>query len=153
MTDLSRLFLNYLQTAGYNTAIIGKWHLGSDPTGFDHWEILPDQGNYYNPDFITKNGKHREEGYVTELITEKCLKWLTDAKDQKKPFMLMMHHKAPHREWQPGPNELALYKNITFPEPSTLFDDYSGRGTAEKDQDMTIERTMRLEEDLKLFSG
>jgi arylsulfatase A-like enzyme len=145
-------FPKLLRTAGYNTAIIGKWHLGSDPTGFDHWEILPDQGNYYNPDFITKNGKHREEGYVTELITEKCLKWLTDAKDQKKPFMLMMHHKAPHREWQPGPNELTLYKNITFPEPSTLFDDYSGRGTAEKDQDMTIERTMRLKEDLKLFT-
>ena len=65
--------------------------------------------------------------------------------------MLMMHHKAPHREWQPGPNELALYKNITFPEPATLFDDYSGRGTAEKDQDMTIEKTMRIEEDLKLY--
>ncbi len=145
-------FPKLLQKAGYNTAIIGKWHLGSDPTGFDHWEILPDQGNYYNPDFISKNGKHREEGYVTELITEKCLKWLTDAKARKKPFMLMMHHKAPHREWQPGPNELALYKNTTFPEPATLFDDYSGRGTAEKDQDMTIERTMRLEEDLKLFS-
>jgi arylsulfatase A-like enzyme len=146
-------FPKLLQTAGYNTAIIGKWHLGSDPTGFDHWEILPDQGNYYNPDFITKNGKHREEGYVTELITEKCLKWLANAKAQKKPFMLMMHHKAPHREWQPGPDELALYKNITFPEPTTLFDDYSGRGTAEKDQDMTIEKTMRLEEDLKLFSN
>jgi arylsulfatase A-like enzyme len=131
--------------------MIGKWHLGSDPTGFDHWEILPGQGNYYNPDFITKDGRHREEGYVTELITEKSLKWLYDAKESGKPFMLMMHHKAPHREWQPGPDELTLYKDVAFPEPATLFDDYSGRGTAVKTQDMTITKTMRLVEDLKLY--
>jgi arylsulfatase A-like enzyme len=144
-------FPKLLQAAGYNTAMIGKWHLGSDPTGFDHWEILPGQGNYYNPDFITKDGTKRNVGYVTELITKKCLEWINTAKDQKKPFMLMMHHKAPHREWQPGPNELSLYKNVTFPEPPTLFDDYSGRGRAEKEQDMTISKTMRLIEDLKLF--
>ena len=146
-----RTFPKLLQTAGYNTAMIGKWHLESDPTGFNHWEILPGQGNYYNPDFITKEGRKRNEGYVTELITEKCLKWLAGAKDQKKPFMLMMHHKAPHREWQPGPNELKLYKDVTFPEPPTLFDDYSGRGSAAKEQDMTISETMRLIEDLKLY--
>jgi arylsulfatase A-like enzyme len=144
-------FPKLLQAAGYNTAIIGKWHLESEPTGFDHWEILPGQGNYYNPDFITKEGIKRNEGYVTELITKKCLEWLRGAKDQNKPFMLMMHHKAPHREWQPGPNELGLYKSTTFPEPSTLFDDYAGRGRAEKEQDMTISKTMRLIEDLKLF--
>jgi arylsulfatase A-like enzyme len=144
-------FPKLLQASGYITAIIGKWHLGSDPSGFDHWEILPDQGNYYNPDFISKMGKYREEGYVTELITEKCLKWLTGVKDQNKPFMLMMHHKAPHREWQPGPNELKLYKDVLFPEPQTLFDDYSGRGTAASEQDMTISKTMRLIEDLKLY--
>jgi arylsulfatase A-like enzyme len=144
-------FPKLLQQAGYSTAIIGKWHLISDPTGFDHWEILPGQGNYYNPDFITREGKHTEEGYVTEIITGKCLEWLAKNKDSGKPFMLMMHHKAPHREWQPGPNELTLYKNTTFPEPSTLFDDYSGRGTAEQTQDMTIAGTMRIEEDLKLY--
>ncbi len=144
-------FPKLLQKAGYSTAMIGKWHLGSDPTGFDHWEILPGQGNYYNPDFINKDGRHREEGYVTELITEKCIKWLDEAKSSGKPFMLMMHHKAPHREWQPGPDELTLYKNVTFPEPTTLFDDYSDRGTAEKTQDMTISETMRIEEDLKLY--
>jgi len=144
-------FPKLLQKAGYTTAMIGKWHLGSDPTGFDHWDILPGQGNYYNPDFITSEGRHREQGYVTELITEKCLLWLKDVKDSGKPFMLMMHHKAPHREWQPGPNELTLYKNTKFPEPSTLFDDYSNRGTAEKTQDMTIAKTMRIEEDLKLY--
>ncbi len=144
-------FPKLLQKAGYITAMIGKWHLGSDPTGFDHWEILPGQGNYYNPDFINKDGRHQEEGYVTELITDKCISWLNEVKDSGKPFMLMMHHKAPHREWQPGPNELILYKDVTFPEPSTLFDDYTNRGTAEKTQDMTISKTMRIEEDLKLY--
>jgi arylsulfatase A-like enzyme len=145
-------FPKLLQAAGYNTAMIGKWHLGSDPTGFTFWDILPGQGNYYNPDFITKDGKHIENGYVTEIITEKSLKWLNEVKNSGKPFMLMMHHKAPHREWQPGPNELSLYKDVTFPEPATLFDDYANRGTAEKTQDMTISKTMRLEQDNKLYA-
>lgn len=144
-------FPKLLQKAGYTTAMIGKWHLMSDPTGFDHWDILPGQGNYYNPDFITKEGRRREEGYVTELITDKCIKWLEEARGSGKPFMLMMHHKAPHREWQPGPGELTLYQDVTFPEPPTLFDDYSGRGAAVNQQDMTISKTMRLVEDLKLY--
>ncbi|MCJ7449656.1 MAG: sulfatase [Bacteroidales bacterium] len=144
-------FPKLLQKAGYNTAMIGKWHLASDPTGFNHWEILPGQGNYYNPDFINEDGRHREEGYVTEIITDKCIQWLNQVKNTGQPFMLMMHHKAPHREWQPGPDELTLYKNVTFPEPATLFDDYANRGTAEKTQDMTISKTMRVEEDLKLY--
>jgi arylsulfatase A-like enzyme len=144
-------FPKLLQREGYVTAVIGKWHLISDPTGFDLWEILPGQGSYYNPDFITSAGRHREEGYVTDIITEKCLKWLSGARNSGKPFMLMMHHKAPHREWEPGPHELTLYKNIKFPEPQTLFDDYSGMGLAEKSQDMTISKTMRIEEDLKLY--
>ncbi len=144
-------FPKLLQKAGYATAMIGKWHLGSDPTGFDHWEILPGQGSYYNPEFITKDGRHTEKGYVTELITDKCIEWIREAGGSGKPFMLMMHHKAPHREWQPGPNELTLYKDVRFPEPATLFDDYTGRGTAEKTQDMTISKTMRIEEDLKLY--
>lgn len=145
-------FPKLLQQAGYSTAIIGKWHLESNPTGFNHWEILPGQGSYYNPDFITEEGKHREKGYVTELITEKCINWINETKDSGKPFMLMMHHKAPHREWQPGPKELNLYKDVTFPYPETLFDDYSGMGTAEKTQDMTISKTMRIQEDLKLYN-
>ncbi|MCX6326756.1 MAG: sulfatase [Bacteroidia bacterium] len=144
-------FPKLLQAAGYNTAIIGKWHLGSDPTGFDQWDILPGQGNYYNPDFINKDGRYIVQGYVTEIITKKSLEWLKEAKESGKPFMLMMHHKAPHREWQPGPNELSLYKDITFPEPSTLFDDYSNRGTAENTQDMSISKTMRIEEDNKMY--
>lgn len=144
-------FPKILQAGGYTTAMIGKWHLMSDPTGFDHWDILPGQGNYYNPDFINKDGKYPVKGYCTEIITEKSIKWLQEARSSGKPFMLMMHHKAPHRAWHPGPNELTLYKDVKFPEPETLFDDYSNRGTAEKTQDMTISKTMRLEGDLKLF--
>jgi arylsulfatase A-like enzyme len=144
-------FPKLLQKAGYNTAIIGKWHLMSDPTGFNHWDILPGQGFYYNPDFINSAGRYTEKGYVTDIITGKTLKWLKEAKDAGKPFMLMMHHKAPHRQWQPGPQELTLYKNTIFPEPPSLFDDYTNRGTAEKSQDMTIAKTMRLEEDLKMY--
>jgi arylsulfatase A-like enzyme len=144
-------FPKLLQAAGYTTAIIGKWHLMSDPTGFDHWDILPGQGFYYNPDFINEKGRYTQPGYVTEIITDKSLTWLKEAKASGKPFMLMMHHKAPHREWQPGPNELTLYKKTYFPEPSTLFDNYSNRGTAEKSQDMTISKTMRIEEDNKMY--
>ncbi len=144
-------FPKLLRESGYNTAIIGKWHLESEPTGFNYWDILPGQGDYYNPDFISAAGNHTEHGYVTEIITDKSISWLKEAMKAGKPFMLMMHHKAPHREWQPGPDELSLYKNVIFPEPSTLLDDYSGRGLAEKCQDMTINKTMRIEEDLKLF--
>ncbi|MBE0674630.1 MAG: sulfatase [Bacteroidales bacterium] len=144
-------FPKLLQTAGYNTAIIGKWHLISNPTGFDHWDVLPGQGDYYNPDFITKDGKRPEKGYVTEIITEKSIKWIKEVQTSGKPFMLMMHHKAPHRFWMPGPNELTLYNNVTFPEPPTLFDDYSNRGTAEKTQDMSIAKTLILDLDLKIY--
>ncbi|MFN8239571.1 MAG: sulfatase [Bacteroidales bacterium] len=144
-------FPKLLQKAGYTTAMIGKWHLMSDPTGFDYWDILPGQGFYYNPDFINTSGRYTEHGYVTELITKKSLAWLKEASGSGKPFMLMMHHKAPHREWQPGPGELSLYKNTVFPEPPTLFDDHGNMGTAEKTQDMSIAVTMRIEEDLKLY--
>ncbi|HUX56777.1 MAG TPA: sulfatase [Bacteroidales bacterium] len=144
-------FPKLLQAAGYNTAIIGKWHLGSDPTGFDHWDMLPGLGNYYNPDFINKDGRYTEQGYVTEIITKKSIQWINKVKNSGKPFMLMMHHRAPHGKWQPGPHELTLYKDVTFPEPSTLFDDYSNRGTAEKTQDMTIAKTMQIEEHLNMY--
>ncbi|VGO13967.1 Arylsulfatase [Pontiella desulfatans] len=134
-------FPRLLQKAGYQTAVIGKWHLGTDPVGFDHWEILPGQGHYYNPDFITAKGTHREPGYVTDLITDKSLSWMKE-RDPERPFMLMLQHKAPHREWSPAKRHLQLFDDVTFPEPPTLFDDYKGRGTAAKTQDMTIARTM-----------
>jgi arylsulfatase A-like enzyme len=143
-------FPKVLQKAGYQTAMIGKWHLGSDPTGFNYWDILPGQGSYYNPDFIDSTGQYHMKGYVTEIITEKTLNWMDKVKDSGQPFMIMMHHKAPHRNWQPGPNELGMYDNVIFPEPATLFDDYSNRGPAEHNQNMTIAKTMTLESDLKL---
>ncbi|MFK5923664.1 MAG: sulfatase [Verrucomicrobiota bacterium] len=142
-------FPKLLQKAGYQTAIIGKWHLGSNPTGFDHWEILPGQGSYYNPDFITKEGKHQETGYVTNIVTDKAKAWL-EQRDKDKPFILMVQHKAPHRAWDPAPEYLSTFDDVEIPEPETLFDDYSGRGTAARDQDMTIEKTMTLGRDLKV---
>ena len=145
-------FPKLLQQAGYQTALVGKWHLESLPTGFDHWEILPGQGDYYNPDFITKTDTVREEGYVTEIITRKSIEWISEARKNGQPFMLMIHHKAPHRSWEPGPDELGMFGKVEFPEPSTLFDDYANRGTAEHSQDMTISKTMTLENDLKLSS-
>ncbi len=143
-------FPKLLQKAGYQTAIIGKWHLGSEPTGFDHWEVLPGQGMYYNPDFRTENGMHREVGYVTEIVTEKVKQWLDGQRDPDKPFMLMVQHKAPHREWSPAPKYLTAFDDITMPEPDTLFDNYEGRGTAAREQDQTIAKTMDLGKDLKI---
>lgn len=135
-------FPKLLQQAGYQTAVIGKWHLESDPQGFNYWDILIGQGPYYNPPMIRNGQRLQHTGYTTEIITDLALEWLKSGRDQTKPFMLMCQHKAPHREWQPGPNYLTMYDDQTIPEPETLFDDYSGRGTAAKAQDMTIEKTM-----------
>lgn len=143
-------FPKLLQKAGYETAVIGKWHLASDPTGFDHWDILPGQGSYYNPDFINPDGKYRVEGYVSEVITEKAKEWMTKERDPEKPFILMVQHKAPHRAWDPAPKYLTAFDDVEMPEPDTLFDDYSDRGTAAKEQDMTIEKTMTMGRDLKV---
>lgn len=143
-------FPKLLQKAGYQTATIGKWHLESDPTGFDHWEILPGQGVYYNPDFMTPAGTHRETGYVTDIITQKAEDWLDNQRDKTKPFILMVQHKAPHREWSPASKYLHAFDEGTIPEPDTLFDDYAGRGTAARQQDMSIDKTMELGKDLKV---
>lgn len=143
-------FPRLLQKAGYQTAMIGKWHLKSEPNGFDFWKILPGQGDYYNPDFITPKGREQTEGYVTDIITDVAIDWLERGRDKKKPFMMMYHHKAPHREWLPGPDHLTKYDGVTFPEPPTLFDDYSGRGSAAKQQEMTIMNHMTISSDLKV---
>jgi arylsulfatase A-like enzyme len=141
-------FPKLLQAAGYQTALVGKWHLVSDPTGFDHWQILPGQGVYYNPPMIRNGERIQEPGYVTDIITERSLKWLRQ-RDPERPFLLMCQHKAPHREWEPALRHLGHDGDRTYPEPATLFDDYAGRGLAERDQDMTIAQTM-TDRDLKL---
>ncbi len=143
-------FPKLLRQAGYETAIIGKWHLKSDPTGFDYWNILPGQGVYYNPATIEMGVQKQHTGYVTDVLTDNALDWLKGRKDGK-PFCLMFHHKAPHREWEPGPKYLTLYDDVEIPEPATLFDDYTGRGRAAKEQDMSIEKTM-TKRDLKLVT-
>lgn len=143
-------FPKLLRQGGYETALIGKWHLGSTPTGFDFWEVLPGQGIYYRPEFLTPVGKIAEEGYVTDVITDKAINWIENQRDSEKPFMLMVQHKAPHREWSPPVKYLHLFDDIEFPEPDTLFDDYAGRSKAVRDQDMTIDITLEVDKDLKV---
>jgi arylsulfatase A-like enzyme len=144
-------FPQLLQEAGYATALVGKWHLKSDPVGFDYWEILPGQGRYYNPDFRTPDGTVRDTGYVTDLITDKVLAWLDQGRDPSRPFLLMYQHKAPHREWSPGPDHLAAYDDAVIPEPETLFDTWEGRASAARTQEMSIARHMHLAYDLKVW--
>ncbi len=138
-----------LQKAGYQTAMIGKWHLETAPTGFDHWEILPGQGIYYNPPMIRDGQPVKHAGYVTDIITDLTLDWLKQ-RDASKPFMVLCWHKAPHREWEPALRDLDFDHDRVYGLPDSLFDDYSGRGLAEHDQNMTIARTMRMNEDCKL---
>ena len=142
-------FPKILQKGGYQTAMIGKWHLSSDPTGFDYWEVLKGQGPYYNPPMKTADGTNKHVGYTTEIITDLALRWLKTDRDQDKPFMLMYQHKAPHRNWQPGPKYLSMYDGVTIPEPPTLFDDWSGRASPARNQAMTVAGHLS-EKDLKL---
>ena len=138
-----------LRGSGYQTAVVGKWHLRSEPTGFDYWEVLIGQGPYYNPPMKTAAGVVQHTGYTTEIITDLALDWLQNKRDEEKPFFLIYQHKAPHRNWQPSPKYINKYDGETIAEPETLFDDYEGRGTAAKTQEMTIERHLNPN-DLKL---
>ena len=142
-------FPKLLQAAGYQTSMIGKWHLQSEPTGFDHWQILIGQGPYYNPRFLVSGDTVQIEGYTTNIITDLALNWLETQRDPEKPFMLMYQHKAPHREWHPGPDHFELYADENIPEPANLFDDYSNRASPAAEQGMTIARHLNVE-DLKL---
>ena len=133
-------FPKILRQAGYQTAVIGKWHLVSDPTGFDFWQILPGQGIYYNPPMIRMGEQVKTEGYTTDIITDLSLDWLRQ-RDKSRPFLLMAQHKAPHREWAPALRHLGADGDRVYPEPDTLFDDYANRGIAVRDQDMSLEKT------------
>ena len=142
-------FPQLLQKAGYQTAMIGKWHLETAPTGFDHWEVLPGQGIYYHPSMICDGQKVKYPGYVTDIIADHSLEWLKH-RDPSKPFMLLSWNKAPHREWEPNVRDLDFDHDRVYPLPDSLFDDYSGRGEAEREQNMTIAQTMRLNQDNKM---
>ena len=143
-------FPQLFQNAGYATAMFGKLHFGNNPKGIDDFMILPGQGHYINPDFITKKGDTTITGYVTDIITDLTLNWLDKKRDKKKPFMMMYLHKAPHRAWWPSPEKFKEFSQRTFPEPTTLFDDYNNRGLAAKTATMNI-RDQMLSYDNKVF--
>lgn len=144
-----------LKEAGYKTAIFGKWHLGhgaqpdgtiATPAGFDDWQTLPGQGLYFDPVFHTPRGDIKYTGYVSEIITDISLDWLSKWNTERKagddaPFFACVHHKAPHREWEPGPKYQHLYEDVEIPVPDTFNDDYEGRPAAEM-------AYMRVERDL-----
>jgi len=141
-------FPKLLQEAGYQTAMIGKWHLKSEPTGFDYWNVLPGQGAYHDPQFIEMGRRVKHKGYVTDLITDFAVGWLKRIRKDR-PFCLMCHHKAPHRNWQPDAKHADMYKARPVPEPETFNDDYAGRGTAAHTAKMRIDRDL-TPRDLKM---
>lgn len=138
-------FPKMLQEADYQTAIFGKWHLGhggaADPTGFDCWSVLPDQGLYHDPDFFVMGERRAFSGYATDLITDFSLDWLR-ARDRDRPFMLMCHHKAPHRPWEPDARHADMYAEVDIPLPDTFDDDYSDRALAARHATMRIDRDL-----------
>ena len=144
-------FAKHLQSNGYQTAMFGKIHLDGTPQGFDYSMVLPGQGAYYNPDFILNGERVHYEGYVTEIITDATIDWLKNKRDSGKPFCMLYHHKAPHRNWLPAPKYLTLYDDITFEPPATFFDDYEGRGTAAKEQEMQIHGHAQWGHDFKML--
>lgn len=145
MSNNLETFPKYLQKAGYQTAMIGKWHLGErkkyEPKGFNYWCVLPGQGKYYNPDFIERGKKIEIKGYVTDIITNKCLDWLRN-RDKTKPFLLLCHHKAPHRPWEPHEKYSDLYENTEIKYPFTFYDNYANRSCAAKHANMRIENAL-----------
>ena len=142
-------FPKLLQMAGYQTAMIGKWHLTSLPTGFNYWDILIGQGDYYNPDFLCNGKKLQRPGYVTNIIADLAIDWMENKRDKSKPFCLLMHNKAPHRVWNPDTCDLDLYNDVVYPLPKTFYDDYKGRLAAQK-QKMSIIKDMDLVYDNKM---
>ncbi|MBC8355573.1 MAG: sulfatase [Planctomycetes bacterium] len=137
-------FPKLLRKVGYRTAMIGKWHLGTDPQGFDYWRVLPGQGDYYNPFFKTPQGRVKMDGYCTDLVTDMAINWLKEEASSDQPFMLMCQHKAPHRTWMPALRHLHLYDDIEIPEPATLFDKWEDNASPARFQEMEIDRHLHL---------
>lgn len=147
-------FPKLLQANGYQTAVVGKWHLASTPQGYDYYDVLKGQGPYYNPPMVTEGDDGQpvtraHTGYTTDIITDKTLAWLKESRDPKKPFMVMYQHKAPHRNWMPGPKYLNWLDDVTLPEPETMRDDYQGRTQSASKQTMTMRKHLNPR-DLKL---
>ena len=146
-------FVELLQKAGYKTSVFGKWHLNVDPKGFDYYDLLFDQGEYYNPGFRTPetNGKYiPEEGYATTLITDHAINWLKKNANSEQPFCILVNHKAPHRNWMPDLHNIDLFSDVSFPEPPTLFDEYSTRGSQMQTQELTVANHLGYAFDLKV---
>lgn len=143
-------FPQLFQKAGYQTAMYGKLHFGNSPKGVDDFMILPGQGRYINPRFITPTGDTTITGYTTDVITDLTLEWMQEKRDPNKPFMMAYLHKAPHRPWWPRPDKFAEFYQKTFPEPDNLFDDYANRGTAAKTAEMNILTHMMYSHDSKI---
>jgi N-acetylglucosamine-6-sulfatase len=146
-------FPKLLQAAGYRTEVVGKWHLESDPTGFDHWDVLVGQGDYWNPTFIVDGVRTKREGHATDIIHANALerlRALAPAAKDGKPFALLVHHKAPHRNWMPATRHLGLFRDAEIPLPATFFDRFEGRSRASSMQTMQVDRDLTWEYDLKV---
>lgn len=141
-------FPKLLRKAGYTTAMIGKWHLKSQPQGFDYWDVLPGQGDYYNPKLVSEKGPRTVQGHCTDIVTDLAIDWLDKNRDSEKPFMLMCQHKAPHRCWMPAPRHLSLYDDIELPVPPTLFDAHLDNASSVRIHEMGIDAHMDLYYDL-----
>lgn len=144
-------FPQLFQKAGYQTAMFGKLHFGNNPKGVDDFMILPGQGHYINPDFITQNGDTTITGFATDIITDLTLNWLDQKRNPDKPFLLMYLHKAPHRPWWPTPKKFEEFYGKKFPLPNSLFDDYSNRGSAAKTAEMNLFTHMKYSYDTKVW--
>ncbi len=141
-------FPKMMRKHGYQTAIIGKWHLKSEPTGFDYWDVMKGQGQYYNPLLMRGDAEGIQEartvtGYNSDIVGDLSIEWLKNGRDKTKPFMLMAQFKATHHGWCPGPDEYDLYDGVSIPEPPHLFDDFSYRGSAIHDQTLTLYKDLK----------